>query len=378
MHVLITSNTAWNIYNFRKPLVQALIADGHRITVLAPPDDAAKELQALGCGFRPLAMDAKGINPLNALGLVREMRRAFEKERPDIVLGFTIKNNLFGTVAAGNIPFIPNVTGLGTAFLSGRLLRFVAEALYRWAFAKVPVVFFQNEDDQKLFLSRRLVRPEQARLLPGSGIDLEYFKPMGPRISNSPLVFLMVARLLRDKGVVEFVEAAREVRRHHPNVRFQILGAVGVENRSAIDIQTLTKWQDEKTIEYLGVTSDVRPFIADADCVVLPSYREGAPRTLIEAGAMERPVIATDVPGCRSVVAAEVTGLLCAPRDAASLADACLRFIALPAARRAEMGRAGRQRMKDYYDQALVIDAYRAAIAEIGGAKATRSVHSGI
>lgn len=373
----MTSNAAWNIYNFRKPLVQALIADGHRITVLAPLDDAVKELQALGCGFLPLAMDAKGTNPLNALDLIRKMRRVFQKERPDIILGFTIKNNLFGAMAAGNIPFIPNVTGLGTAFLSTRLLRFVAEALYRRAFARVPVVFFQNEDDQELFLSRRLVRPEQARLLPGSGIDLEHFKPMSPTASNGPLVFLMVARLLRDKGVVEFVEAAREVRRHHPNVRFQILGAVGVENRSAIDIQTLTKWQDEEIIEYLGTTSDVRPFIADANCVVLPSYREGAPRTLIEAGAMERPVIATDVPGCRSVVAAELTGFLCAPRDAASLAEACLRFIALPAARRAEMGRAGRRRMKDHYDQALVIDAYRAAISEINGTKATPSVHSG-
>lgn len=142
MHVLITSNAAWNIYNFRKPLVEALIADGHRITVLAPLDDAVKELQALGCGFLPLAMDAKGINPLNALDFIRRMRRVFEKEHPDIILGFTIKNNLFGAMAAGSIPFIPNVTGLGTAFLSSRLLRLVAEALYRRALREFPSFFF--------------------------------------------------------------------------------------------------------------------------------------------------------------------------------------------------------------------------------------------
>ncbi|SHL76668.1 Glycosyltransferase involved in cell wall bisynthesis [Paracoccus solventivorans] len=365
MHIMLTANAAWNILNFRKPLVQGLLSDGHHLTVLAPPDHSVGALEQLGCKFLPLSMDAKGLNPFSGPALARQMRAVFRQERPDVILGFTIKNNIFGSRAAGDIPFIPNVTGLGTAFLSGGILRFVAENLYRRAFARHEVVFFQNEEDRGLFLSHHLVRSDQARLLPGSGIDLEYFAPMPPAENGDAPVFLMIARLLRDKGVLEFVDAARAVHTRLPTARFQLLGELGASNRSAIHTTTLAEWQQEGVIEYLGVAPDVRPVIAAADCVVLPSYREGAPRTLIEAGAMARPVIATDVPGCRSVVAAEITGLLCPPRDAQGLEAALLRFLAMPPERRVAMGRAGRARMEDLYDQSIVVEAYRAAIAKV-------------
>ncbi|WP_303730103.1 glycosyltransferase family 4 protein [Paracoccus solventivorans] len=365
MHIMLTANAAWNIFNFRKPLVQGLLADGHQLTVLAPPDHSVNALERFGCRFLPLSMDAKGLNPFRNLALARQMRAVFRQERPDVILGFTIKNNIFGSWAAGDIPFIPNVTGLGTAFLSGGILRFVAENLYRRAFAKHEVVFFQNEEDRGLFLSHHLLRSDQARLLPGSGIDLKYFAPMPPAENGDAPVFLMIARLLRDKGVLEFVDAARAVHTRFPRARFQLLGELGASNRSAIHTTTLAEWQQEGVIEYLGVAPDVRPVIAAADCVVLPSYREGAPRTLIEAGAMARPVIATDVPGCRSVVAAEITGLLCPPRDAQGLEAALLRFLAMPPERRVAMGRAGRARMEDLYDQSIVVEAYRAAIAKV-------------
>jgi len=281
------------------------------------------------------------------------------------VLSFTIKNNLFGAMAARGTgtPFIPNVTGLGTAFLSGGALQTVAETLYRRAFAPLRVIFFQNEDDRDLFLRRRLARPDQARVLPGSGIDLTRFAAAPPPPPGAPPVFLMIARLLRDKGVVEFVEAARRIRAHTPTARFQLLGAAGAENRTAIDAATVRAWVDEGVVEHLGVTPDVRPFIAAADCVVLPSYREGAPRTLIEAAAMGRPLIATDVPGCRAVVERDVTGFLCAPRDADSLAAAMRRFLDAPPEARTAMGRAGRAKMEREYDEALVVGAYRDAIA---------------
>lgn len=369
MHILMTVNAAWNIWNFRRPLVEALLTDGHSVTVLAPLDDSVADLQRIGCRFRPLEMNVKGLNPVEDLKLQRTLKRIFKEEQPDAILSFTIKNNIFGARAAraACVPFVPNVTGLGTAFLSGGLLQTIAEQLYRRAFDKLPVVFFQNEDDRGLFLDRKLVRKEQARLLPGSGIDLVRFAQVEMPSADAPPVFLMIARLLRDKGVNEFVEAARQIKARHPNARFQLLGATGSENRTAIDTATVEAWVAEGVVEYLGTTNDVRPTIAAASCVVLPSYREGAPRTLIEAAAMARPLIATDVPGCRAVVDHDVSGFLCEVRSAASLATAMESFLALSSDARTAMGKAGRAKMEREYDQALVVAAYREALAVLTG-----------
>ena len=364
MHILITVNAAWNVMNFRRPLVAAMIADGHSVTVLAPRDDSVAALESLGCRFLPLEMSVKGLNPLQDIKLIGRMRRVFREEQPDAIFSYTIKNNIFGALAARplGIPFIPNVTGLGTAFLSGGFLQFVAEGLYRRAFRHQRVVFFQNEDDRNLFLTRRLVTAQQARLLPGSGIDLNHFAATDYSKDKDAPVFLMIARLLRDKGVIEYVEAARRVKSAHPRARFQLLGAVDAANRTAIDAATVTSWEEEGIIEYLGTADDVRPHIAASHCVVLPSYREGAPRTLIEAAAMARPLIATDVPGCRSVVEDGETGYLCKVRDGDDLARSIETFLALPRAEIARMGRAGRAKMSKSFDQAIVVQAYRDAL----------------
>lgn len=369
MHVLMTVNAAWNIWNFRRAVVQSLIADGHRVTIVAPIDDAVPALEQLGCRVVPLTMSVKGLNPVEDLKLVRRFRRIFRAEKPDVVLSYTIKNNIFGALAARSlsVPFLPNVTGLGTAFLSSGLLRSIAELLYRKAFRGLPAVFFQNEDDRDLFVARGLTQPGQTILLPGSGIDLEYFSAATYPSADEGPVFLMIARLLRDKGVVEFVDAARLVKAQRPDARFQLLGAIAAENRSAIDAVTLQGWVDEGVVEYLGTTSDVRPAIAGSSCVVLPSYREGAPRTLIEASAMARPLVSTDVPGCRAVVQDGVTGLLCAPKDARSLADRFHQILDLSISDREAMGRAGRFRMERLYDQNIIISEIRAAIATATG-----------
>lgn len=365
MHVLVTVNAAWNIWNFRRSLVAALIAEGHDVTILAPPDDSVAKLVAMGCRVLPLEMDVKGLNPVADLALAARLRRLFRQERPDAILSYTIKNNIFGAFAARGlgIPFLPTITGLGTAFLSGGMLQRVAETLYRNAFRPLPLVFFQNGDDSALFLSRGLVRAGQVRHLPGSGIDLARFPaaPM-PDAEGAAPVFLMIARLLRDKGVREFVEAARMIRDDGIPARFQLVGAAGADNRSAIALPEVEGWVAEGVVEYPGPQPDVRPFIRAATCVVLPSYREGAPRTLIEASAMARPVIATDVPGCRAVVKNGETGFLCQPRDAASLAEAIRRFLALTPAVQAEMGASARALMERDYDETFVIEAYLAAL----------------
>jgi glycosyltransferase involved in cell wall biosynthesis len=365
MHILITVNAAWNVLNFRRPIVAAMIADGHRVTVLAPHDDSVAALEGLGCKVLPLEMSVKGLNPLQDIKLIGRMRKVFRAEKPDAIFSYTIKNNIFGALAARplGIPFIPNVTGLGTAFLSGGFLLHIAEGLYRRAFRNLDVIFFQNEDDRDLFLERRLVTQQQARLLPGSGIDLTHFAATDYPPESDASVFLMIARLLRDKGVLEYVAAARKVKSEHPHARFQLLGAVDAANRTAIDAATVKSWQEEGVIEYLGTADDVRPHIAAAHCVVLPSYREGAPRTLIEAVAMARPLIATDVPGCRSVVEDGVTGYLCKVRDGDDLARSMDTFLALTRDERAQMGLAGRAKMAAHFDQAIVVEAYRNALA---------------
>lgn len=365
MHIILTVNTAWNIWNFRRPLVRALLKEGHRLTVLAPRDQSVPDLQALGCAFVPLPMDVKGVSPLRDFALFQRLRRHFRALAPDVILSFTIKNNVYGALAARalGVTFIPNVTGLGTAFLSSGFLRGIAENLYRFAFARLPVIFFQNADDRDLFLKQRLVRPDQARLLPGSGIDLERFAPQ-PLPGKPTVQFLMIARLLRDKGVVEYAEAVRVLRAEGIAASFQLLGPLGAENRSAIPESLLAGWQADATLQYLGETEDVRSAIAAADCAVLPSYREGAPRTLIEAASMARPLIATDVPGCREVVRHGVNGYLCRIQDSASLADAMRRLVDDGPSVRESMGRESRRLMERAFDQDIVVRRYLDAIRE--------------
>lgn len=367
LHVLATVNAAWNIWNFRRPVIAALLAEGHSVTVLAPADETVPHLEQMGCRFFALQMDRQGLDPLRDFALARQLRSAFRQHRPDVILSYTIKNNIYGALAAGplGIPFIPNVSGLGTAFLSGGALQLIAGRLYRSAFKKLPVIFFQNGEDRDLFMARRLVQEGQAHVLPGSGIDLAHFSAAAYPSPGKAPTFLMIARLLRDKGVHEFVEAARLVKARHPAARFQLLGAVDAQNRTAVDRTAVEGWERSHGIEYLGTCDDVRPHIEQAHCIVLPSYREGAPRTLIEAAAMARPLIASDVPGCRSVVDHGSNGFLCKVRCGASLAEACLRFLDLPRGGQIALGQAGREKMQREFDQSHVVAAYRRAIGDV-------------
>ncbi|MEP2182398.1 glycosyltransferase family 4 protein [Roseibium sp.] len=365
LHVMLTVNAAWNVWNFRRPVVKALLEAGHRVTILAPDGERAEDLRAMGCRFVPLEMNVKGLNPVQDYRLMQRFTRIFYTQAPDVVLSYTIKNNLFGAMAARTcgIPFIPNVTGLGTAFLSGGALQRVAEILYRRAFRNLQTVFFQNSDDRDLFIARQLVTAEQAHILPGSGIDLEDF-PVAPYSAGANETrFLLIGRLLRDKGIHEYIGAARRLKAKGIPARFQLLGAAGSENRTAISRETLADWEAEGVVEYLGTTSDVRPHIAQAHCVVLPSYREGAPRTLIEAASMARPLIASNVPGCTTVVDDGVNGYLCTVKSGESLAEACIRFVRLPEVEKVAMGLSGRAKMVAEFDQAIVVAAYKKEIA---------------
>jgi glycosyltransferase involved in cell wall biosynthesis len=354
--VLLASNTDWSIANFRSGLAGRLLAAGYRVAALAP--DSRQGIR-LPCELINIAIERKATSPLKDLSLLLRLTRIFRAMRPLAVLTYTPKLNVYGVIAARRCGarVISNVSGLGSGFLGGGLLMRIMHGLYRHANRKADAVFFQNGDDLAYFTARRLVDPQKAVLVPGSGVDLTRFRPEGD-VAGKAFVFLLIARLLRDKGVVEFVESARLVRGRHPSARFQVLGQLDPGNPSAISERELRSWVEEGTIEHLGWREDVRPFIAASDCVVLPSYREGTPRTLLEAAAMARPVIATDVPGCRQVVEHGRTGYLCRVRDPRDLAEKMFAMIALPAAERLRLGAEGRRKMEREFDETLVIDRY--------------------
>jgi glycosyltransferase involved in cell wall biosynthesis len=338
--------------------------------VIAPKDPAADQrMRDLGVERIEIEIDRAGLNPLADLKLLARYRALLKRLRPAAYLGYTIKPNIYGSLAAASlgIPALPNVSGLGTAFIRGGRLQAIVTQLYRIGFRRAPVVFFQNDEDRRLFVDRRIVRTGQARVLPGSGVDLDRFAPAP--LPGGPPTFLFIGRLLRDKGVVEFVEAARLLRSEHPDARFQLLGGLDEGNRTAIRQADIDSWVAEGVVEQLGTTDDVRPFIAAARAIVLPSYREGLPRSLLEAAAMARPLIASDVPGCRDVVQDGVNGYLCAVRDAGSLAAAMRRLAQLPPAQQLAMGEAGRRRVQERFSESFVVSAYLDVLARLDAPK---------
>jgi glycosyltransferase involved in cell wall biosynthesis len=364
--ILLSINASWNVVNFRQGLIRGLQAEGYRVVALAPPDAWSARFAELDVDYLPIEMDKKGVSPIRDLKLLARYYRILKAVKPDIFLGYTAKPNVYGSMAAQalGIPVINNVSGLGTAFIRQGLLTRIVSGLYRTAFKRSHTVFFQNDEDRQLFVAKRIVAADKAKLLPGSGIDLARFAPVprGPG-DASPLAFVLIARLLGDKGVREYAEAARLVRGEAPDAVFRLLGFLEAENRTAVARSEVDAWQAEGLVDYLGPVDDVRPAIAAADCVVLPSYREGLPRTLLEGAALGRPLIATDVPGCRQVVDDGVNGFLCEARSARSLADAMLRMIRLAPAERAAMGAAGRAKMEREYDERIVIGRYLETIA---------------
>lgn len=370
MRIAICVNTAWNLINFRAGLIRALVSAGHEVVAVAPDDKYAVGLSALGCRFVPFHMENGGTNPLKDALLLWRFMRLFARERPDVYLGYTVKPNVYGSLAAHmlGIPVINNIAGLGAVFIKGGWLIWVVRWLYRTALKRSAKVFFQNRDDQRLFISGGLVRARVTDLLPGSGIDLNHFVPVPKRTlnhGNSKFRFLLIARMLRDKGVAEYVEAARLVRKQYSQAEFCLLGPLDVQNPAAVSRVEMDAWVASGDVNYLGVSDDVRIQIADADCVVLPSYREGTPRTLLEAAAMVRPIVTTDAVGCREVVDDGVNGYLCNVRDSADLAQKMTQMLLLSSEQRVQMGLRGRQKIESEFDEQIVIGKYLAAIEEI-------------
>ena len=373
LRIALVCNTAWAIYTYRRGLLRMLIERGVEVSVIAPRDRTFAPLEEMGCRCVELPVASKGTNPRDDLKTLVALVREYRATRPHMVFHYTIKPNIYGSIAAklAGVPSIAVTTGLGYVFIQKSRTASVAKRLYRFAFRFPREVWFLNQDDRQAFIDQDLlVHPERARLLHGEGVDLgDYAYLPLPRANpqTEGFFFILIGRLLWDKGVAEYVDAARRLRQKYPYARFQLLGPVGVDNPSAITLDEVQAWQREGIIDYLGEAQDVRAFIGNADCVVLPSYREGVPRTLMEASAMGRPIVATDVPGCREVVENGVTGLLCEVKSADSLAQSMEQMLLLDHASRAEMGVAGRAKVAREFDENGVVEHYKGTIRAVTG-----------
>jgi glycosyltransferase involved in cell wall biosynthesis len=337
MKIVVVAGVARSLTNFRGPLLKSIVDMGHEVVACAPdrPEDVIGGLAELGVAYQQVPIQRTGVNPLYDMGTVMSLRRLFLQLEPDYALFYTIKPVIYGSFAArmARVPHVFSmITGLGYAFSEGslkqRLLGSVVQTLYRHALKGNTAVFFQNPDDRQLFLETQLLRdPGKPVLINGSGVDLAHYRKV-PQVTDQ-IVFLLIARLLRDKGIYEYVEAARIVTRKHPDVVFRLVGPFD-SNPSAIGRSMVEEWQREGVIEYLGETRDVRPYIAESSVYVLPSYREGTPRTVLEAMAMGRPIVTTDAPGCRETVVDGANGYLVPVKNVNRLAEAMERFIENP------------------------------------------------
>ena len=366
MKIAIVINTSWNIYNFRMGLIRAFIREGHIIHAIAPKDEYSNRLIEEGCIYHDIRIDSSGTNPIKDLLLLFRFKKIYKSINPDCVLHFTIKPNIYGTLAARsiNIPSISNVSGLGTVFLNKGISSVIAKHLYRVAFKYPKKVFFQNHEDLELFTHLNLVSTNITGVLPGSGIDVSKFR-IHRKKSEEIFTFLLIARLLFDKGIEEYVEAARILKKEVTSVRFLLLGAIDTSHKRGIPEYKLNNWIEGNDIEYLGTTDDVEPIIHQADCVVLPSYREGTPRTLLEAACCGKPLIATDVPGCNRIVKDNYNGYLCASKNAIDLSDKMRKMVNLSNEDIEQMGIKSRLLVEENFDEKIVIENYKHALKEL-------------
>lgn len=381
MKIIFFANTEWYLFNFRLSLAKALQAQGHEVLLISPPGEYGVRLQALGFRWEPLPMDRRSLNPLQELRLLAYLWRLYRREQPALAHHFTIKCVVYGSAAAllARVPARVNaVAGMGYVFTNGalkaRLLRPVVRGLMKLVLnGRGARLILQNTDDMAAFAKAGLARPELTRLVKGSGVDLTRFVPraqpaQAEQVSHQaqPTRVVLAARLLWDKGIAEYVEAARQLKAKGLLIHFLLAGAPDPGNPAAIPQATLNGWQAEGLIKLLGQVSDMAALFASADMVVLPSYREGLPKSLIEAAACALPLVTTDAPGCREVVTHEVDGLLVPVKDATALANAIERLHHDPALAR-QLGLAARARALREFDERIVIRQTLAVYGELVG-----------
>lgn len=370
MKVAVVANSAWYLANFRLTLLERLRSCGFEVLAVSPSDRHVSRLAERGLRHVDWAMDAASRRPWDELLAVRRLGRLLREFDADIVFTYTPKANIYAGLALRGTTrtFVPNVSGLGYAFVKRNPLAWLVKSLYRLSFSGAHRVFFQNETDRDLFVRADLVKPGLTARLPGSGVDLSRFA-QSPLPLDSRRVLLFVGRMLADKGVLDLVEVARRLRTRRTDFEIRLLGPTDPTHPNAVQRSLLEGWSREGLVRYLGETDDVRAVIAGADVVVLPSvYREGVPRSLLEAAAMGRPAITYDMPGCSDAVTHGETGWICNPGDLAGLTGAIEAAIDASAESLRSMGQLARRKMEREFDEDLVLRAYLQVVAQFSQA----------
>lgn len=367
-NIAIIENHIISTNTVRQKLTQVLMEQGYNVTVLST--GTPKEIaMAEGKGFKVIDIGTSNTNIADVYNYMKNLRRALKETKADVCLTFTMRPAIWGNMVTRfmGIPTITNITGIGPLAESESIAYKVARVMYRFVLKKTALVFFQNKDDLGIFLKKKFVTAKQASIIPGSGVDYEHFAPMPQKRNDGKFVFLFISRLIKDKGILEYVDAASQLLETNPEITCQVLGPYYSQNlkENIITEKQIMHWLDNGIVQYMGAADDVRPFISEADCIVLPSYREGMSNVLLEAGSMQKPTITTDTTGCNDIVIDAVTGLLCKVKDADDLRAKMLQMLQLSPEERAEMGRQARERVKTTFAKKIVVDAYLKAIESV-------------
>jgi len=370
MKIVISSNSSWNLMNFRAGLIKALLKEGHQVICIIPQGEASQSLKELGVDVQEVFINATGTSVIGEMRYFYHLFYTLFKTKPDYYLGYTIKPNIYGALISRilKIKSIINITGLGSSFLKNNFLTKIIFSLYRVSLSSAHLIFFQNEEDQEIFYHTRILTTQKTMILPGSGVNLNKFSmDFVPNVleetvkknkSKVDFNFLLISRLLVDKGILEFIEAIKILKTEDRKFTAIILGPIEGLNSSSIDRAQLKNWVSQDLVIHHDFTDDVRPYIYNADCVVLPSYREGTPKSLLEAGAMGKPLIATNVPGCRNVIEDGLNGFLCEPKSSQGLAVAMRKVLTMNSEMLKNLGIESQKKITKEYDETIIHQIY--------------------
>ncbi|MDR3258911.1 MAG: glycosyltransferase family 4 protein [Fusobacteriaceae bacterium] len=365
--IILNAHISFALYNSRYGLMKELSEKGYEVVCVSGRDSTSDEIEKNGWKCLNVEIDRRGKNLLHDFKLFWNYLKIYKKERPLCILHYTIKPNIYGTIAAKilNIPVINNITGLGDTFGTSKLAMIV-KILYKISFKFPKKVFFQNDDDMQIFIKNKLISKNICSRIPGSGVDIKKFDIIEIAKKDGKIIFLFLGRISNSKGVRIVNTISKEINKKYPNVEFWLLGAIYKEDKNHISKDELLKWEKESNIKYLGTSNDVREQIKEADCIIFPSYyREGVPRSLIESAAMGKPILTTDNVGCRDIVKDGYNGFLAIPRDAKSMLAVVEKFLSLSLEERKKMGINGRKKVEEEFDEKIVIKKYLDTIEEI-------------
>lgn len=352
MRVMILANFDLGLYQFRKELIQELLKD-NEVIISLPYGELVEPLKNMGCKFIDTPVDRRGINPITDIKLFQNYRRLLKKEKPDIVITYTIKPNVYGGLACrmAKIPYAVNITGLGTAFQGNGMLRKIVTQMYKAGCKKAKVVFFENAENREIFLDEKIVMEEKACLLNGAGVNLKHFHVLEYPTDNSVTRFLFIGRVMKEKGINELFSAMQKLVADGCRCSLDVLGGYEEDYKGIIE-----KYESEGWLHYRGYQKDVRPYIEKCHCFVLPSWHEGMANTNLECAASGRPVITSNIHGCLEAVEDGVSGYLCEKQNAEDLYQVMKKFTVLSNEDRKAMGLAGREHMEECFDKKVVIE----------------------